>query len=100
MHPENPRSEARTAIDKFSMDARQGAGMLDPNKPVTEDQQRTLIRDLTEYRERHLIDGKPVSWAKLAECIGASSSVLSEWVRGKYQGDSERIARKVDRFLA
>lgn len=97
----NEGSPNRThAMDRIRGDARLDARMLDPTKDVTSEQRAAIIRDLVAYRDRNRIDKKPISWAKLGGYIGVTSSVLSEIVKGTYQGDTDRIIRLIDQFLA
>lgn len=89
-----------SAMDRLGMDARWEARMLTEGKPITDAQRDALLTELRTYRDTHLVEDKPVSWAKLATYIGVSSSVLTETVKGKYAGDVEGVLRKIDQFLA
>lgn len=102
MIPDEPRAcrPGGEAMTKFGMEARVEARMLKEGESVTAAQRAALVRDLRAYRDANLIDGKPVSMAKLAGYIGVSQSVLTEWTKSKYAGDDERISRLVDQFLA
>ncbi len=93
-------NKSNHAMDRIRGDARLDARMLDPAKPVTDEQRAAVIRDLVAFRDRNRIDKKPMSWAKLGGYIGVTSSVLSEVVKGTYQGDNDRVIRLVDQFLA
>jgi hypothetical protein len=88
------------AMRQFGMEARVEARMLKEGEPVISGQRSALVRDLRAYRDANLIDGKPISLAKLAGYIGVSQSVLTEWTKSTYKGDDERISRLVDQFLA
>jgi len=99
--PDDPRPSAdREALEQFGKDARLETRMLTTDAPATDKERQILIRDLTAYRERTLIDRRPVAWATLAKWIGVSPSVLTETVKGKYQGDTGGVLRKIDAFLA
>lgn len=95
-------SEDRPAIEKLGMDARtsEATRMLRDGEQITKAQRTALVKDLAAYRDAHLVDKKPASLAKLSELIGVSASVLSEWVKGTYRGDDDRVCRLVDQFLA
>jgi hypothetical protein len=88
------------AMDKLSMEARIEARMLSPKQKVTDVQRDKLLAGLEEYRQDHRIGGKPMPLTRLATYIGVSSSVLTEVVNGKYAGDTDRVLRQIDEFLA
>ncbi len=90
MHPE----------DALRQDARVDARMLDPTKPVTDEQRAALIDELKAYRERNRVGKQPISWAKIAGYCGVAATVLSEVVKGTYKGDTDRVLRLIDQFLA
>jgi len=94
------RDQDGQALRRLSTDARVEARMLDQDKPITDAQRATLLRELTSYKERTKVGGASISWSKLAEGIGVSNSVLTETVRGKYGGDVDGVLRKIDQFLA
>lgn len=103
MHPDNADAaghDGQAVMERFGRDARLEARMLKDGQTITDAQRTALRRDLKAYRDAHLVGGKPTSWAKVASCVGVSASVLSEWSRGTYGGDDDRICRMVDQFLA
>ena len=51
-------------------------------------------------RVRTEIDSEGLSQAAAAAGIGISDAALSQWLRGKYKGDSEAVAEKAGRWLA
>ena len=66
-------------------------GKFDDGKLPSREQ---LQRELQGYLETM---GK--SQADVAQALGLSASALSQWLKGKYQGDSKAIDRKVARHL-
>lgn len=77
--------------------------MLTDEQKCTPDVERQLIGELQDWRRDHPAakdPGKPYPLNKLSDQIGVSPSVLTEWINGKYKGDSDAVARKVDQFLA
>lgn len=88
------------AMDRLAGAGRTEARMLDPNKSITPEQRDAVIAELQAFRDRNRIDKKPMSLAKVSGYIGTTSSVLSEVIKGNYKGDSERIIRLIDQFLA
>lgn len=103
MHPDNAETggqEGRPAMEVFRRDARIETEMLRDGQPITKAERAALVKDLAAYRDAHLIDKRPISIAKLAEHVGVSASVLSEWIKGTYRGDDDRVSRLVDQFLA
>ena len=102
MHPDDAAAagqQSQASMERFGRDARLDARMLKDGQAITEGQQKTLVRELQAYRDAHLIDGKPMSWAKVGEKVGFSGSSLSELVRCIYRGDTDRVCRLVDQFL-
>lgn len=87
-------------MDVFSKDARVTARMLIQDQPITKQQRDAIIRDLNSYREGHKVGGKPMPWAKIAENIGVGSTVVLQTASGTYKGDTDRILRMIDQFLA
>lgn len=98
--PDELPPESRAAMEQFGKDARVEARMLDPDKDITDSQRAAVIREISAYRDRTLIEGRPVPWSKLANWIGVSPSVLTEVVKSKYQGDTDKVLRQIDQFLA
>lgn len=89
-----------SAMESLKQDARVEARMLDPTKPVTDEQRSALVEELRAYRERNRVGKQPISWAKIAGYVGVGATVLSELVKGTYKGDVDRVLRMVDQFLA
>lgn len=104
--PDDANSEGRDghpAIERLGMDAKESeaARMLRDGEPITKSQRAALVRDLAAYRDANVVDKKPLSWTELAKLVGVgSSSMLTEWVKGTYRGDDDRVCRLVDQFLA
>lgn len=75
--------------------------MLTDGQPWTEDLDAQLRGELEDWRrDHHRPDGKPAPLSRLAEQLGVSHSVLSEWLAAKYRGDRAHVAQLVDQFLA
>lgn len=100
MHPDSLDAAGQSsAMERFGRDARLDARMLKEGQSISGAQRKALVKDLLAYRESRLIDGKPLSWAKIGERVGVTASVMSEWAKGTYKGDDERVCRLVDQFL-
>lgn len=89
-----------STLDRLGRDARVDARMLPDDTKINDAQRAAVIAELKNYRDTHLVEGRPVSWAKLASHIGVAPSVLSQTVNGNYPGDVDAILRKIDQFLA
>lgn len=70
--------------------------------PYTDVQLARLRQDLLDYRTSHRDQrGKAWTWERLAEAIGSvAPTTLNQWAFAKYEGDEQRVARRVDQFLA
>jgi hypothetical protein len=99
--PGDLRPEGGSAFDQYAMEGRIEARMLHADKPITDEQQTALIRELLSYRDSHgTPNGRPMAWAALGGKIGVSGSVLIEIVHDKYKASPEHALRKIDQFLA
>lgn len=103
-----PRDDARHAADGAGFQILGQADrveyrMLTDEQELTPELRANLVGELQDWRGDHPSPkdpGKPYPVNRLAEQIGVSPSVLSEWLRGKYKGDDRAVARAVDQFLA
>jgi hypothetical protein len=84
MHPDNADAaghDGRPVMERFGRDARLDVRMLKDGQAITDGQRKALVKELQAYRDAHLVEGKPISLAKIVDRgVGISLSVLSEWV--------------------
>lgn len=67
----------------------------------SKDQGTRLLEELGEIRLGRVgADGKPPSWARMAEQIGIPDNTLSEVRNGKYKGNIDHVLAKIDQFIA
>jgi hypothetical protein len=95
---ENDQPSERSAFDQMGMDARLETRMLEGDKPITDEQRDTLLKNLHAYRDRQ--KGDAHKWSEIARGIGVSDATLNEVLRGTYKADPANILRKIDQFLA
>lgn len=87
-------------MEVFSKDARVTARMLKQDQPITKVEREAIVRDLNSYRESHKVGGKPMPWNTIADRIGVAASVVLQTAKGTYDGNTDRILRKIDQFLS
>lgn len=68
--------------------------MLDDNTPVTPEIKAAIISQLKHFR-----DETKMPLSEIATSIGQAESVLSQVMRGTYNGDTDGIIRKLDKWL-
>lgn len=91
----------RTGFDALTDAARREYRVNRTDAPYTDAQLGRLRQDLLDHRcntrDRR---GKVRSWEWLSDNIGVAASTLNQWAHGKYEGDDQRLARRVDEYLA
>lgn len=62
--------------------------------PLTSADQEAVRQDVLEYCNDHNITD-----AKLARQVSYSPSVISQWLKGKYEGDNETVTRAINHWM-
>lgn len=89
-------AEQQRVIDALAQDARfcEEARMLPPEGRLDKEQM-----DLARSTLQRYIDEKQIPIAQVSKQIGRAPSTLSDWLRGRYSGDSDKLARMAMLFV-
>ena len=98
---DRPSNDARGGFERLAQEARVSYRLVKDDEMVTEEKSVALIGELKDYRvNRRTAGGKPISWAKLASELDMPASTLTEVIKNRYKGNTEKYLRRIDAFLA
>lgn len=104
MRPASPESSGPPqeggGLEKLARQGRVEYRMVTDDQPLSDDVRRQIVEEISAYRHEHPRAGQPLAWGRLAERIGIAQGTLVDVVRGRYKGDTDRVLRKIDQFLA
>ncbi|MFH1749110.1 MAG: ATP-binding protein [Planctomycetota bacterium] len=101
--PHEPTDGPRDGFEVLGRKARVDYRMLKDGQDPTPEVQQQLRSELDDWCKDHSSPKdphKPYPLSQTAARVGVSPSVLTEWLRNKYKGDSSAVARKIDTFFA
>lgn len=87
-------------LEKIAQQGRVDYRMVTEDQQLTDNLRAQILADLRAYRDDHPRNSQPLAWGRLAELVGVSQGTLVDVVKGKYKGDTDKVLRKIDQFLA
>jgi DNA transposition AAA+ family ATPase len=90
------RQEVAKVADRIIENDRilQGSSMLPMDRELTAEEIETVRANSVRYRDQH-----ELSISDIARQTGYSKAVLSEFQSGKYKGNSQKVARRVNEWI-